>query len=217
MTGKASVVGGQQVKIKICGLTRVEDVQAALAAGADALGFVFTASPRRVSVNTAQRLCSYVPTGVLRVGLFLNQDSVEIDRVVGSVPLDLLQFHGTETRQECAAFGLPYLKAVAIQDAQSLQVADRAYPDATGLLLDSHTAGQRGGSGKVFDWALLGRVTRPRLQAGGLTAENVGRAIRKLRPYAVDVSSGVEKAPGIKDKVRISDFVTAVRNAEIEG
>ncbi len=217
MTYQTSMSGRERIKIKICGLTRDEDVDAALAAGADALGFVFTVSPRRVSIGTAQRLCSYVPKEVLRVGLFLDQDSAEITRVVGSVPLDLLQFHGSETRQLCSAFGLPYLKAVAMQDAESAQVADRTYPDATGLLLDSHTLGERGGSGKTFDWSLLSQVSRPVWLAGGLNAENVGPAIRRLRPYAVDVSSGVEKSPGIKDEVRISDFVNAVRAAEDNG
>jgi phosphoribosylanthranilate isomerase len=204
------------VKVKICGLTRDEDVKAAVTAGADVLGFVFTESPRRVSINTAIRLSGYVPKGVLRVGLFLDQDRSEIDQVLDSVPLDILQFHGRETEQQCSVFNLPWLKAVAMDNAGSAKLAETEYPGALGLLLDSHTAGKRGGSGKVFDWSLSAPLSKPVWLAGGLNAENVARAIRTVRPYAVDVSSGVESAPGIKDSARISDFIKAVREVENE-
>jgi len=204
------------VKIKICGLTRAEDVQAAVAAGADAVGFVFAASPRRISIETAIRLGGYVPEGVLRVGLFMDQARSEIGQVVSAVPLDLLQFHGSETERECMAFGLPWLKAVAMQDAASLEQAEREFPGAAGLLLDSHAKGRRGGSGRTFDWALAKPAASRIWLAGGLTADNVGEAIRIVRPYAVDVSSGVEVAPGIKDADRIRTFVEAVRHAENE-
>ena len=205
-----------RVKVKICGLTRVEDVQAAIRAGADAVGFVFTASPRRIPIDVANRLVSYVPDGVLRVGLFLDQDRSEIERVIGSVPLDLLQFHGNETEQECSVFGLPWLKAVAMEDADSMKRAERDFPGAAGLLLDSHSKGKRGGSGERFDWSLLSPVAKPVWLAGGLNADNVGQAIRTLRPFAVDVSSGVEAEPGIKDATRLNAFVKAVRKAENE-
>ena len=205
-----------RVVVKICGLTRDEDVEAAVTAGADAVGFVFTSSPRRISIETAIRLCSYVPDGVLRVGLFLDQDRSEIDRVVNSVPLDVLQFHGSETERECSVFGLPWLKAVAMENAASAQQAERDYPGAMGLLLDSHKTGKRGGSGKVFDWSLSRPVTIPVWLAGGLNADNVAQAIRSVRPFAVDVSSGVEAAPGIKDVSRISAFIKAVRKVENE-
>jgi len=204
------------VKVKICGLTRVEDVKAAVIAGADVLGFVFTESPRRISINTAIRLNDYVPKGVLRVGLFLDQDRSEIDRVLNSVPLDVLQFHGRETEQQCSVFNLPWLKAVAMVNAGSAGLAETEFPGALGLLLDSHTAGKRGGSGKVFDWSLSAPVSKPVWLAGGLNAENVAQAIRTVRPYAVDVSSGVESAPGIKDSARISNFIKAVREVENE-
>lgn len=203
-----------RVKIKICGLTRTEDVQAAVKAGADAVGFVFTASSRRISINDAIRLCSYVPDTVLRVGLFLDQDRSEIERVISSVQLDLLQFHGNETEQECSVFRLPWLKAVAMENADSIKRAARDYPGAAGLLLDSHSNGKRGGSGKLFDWSLSSPVAKPVWLAGGLNADNVGQAIRVLRPFAVDVSSGVEAEPGIKDAIRINAFVKAVREAE---
>ena len=205
-----------QVKIKICGLTRDEDVRSAIAAGADAVGFVFTDSPRRISIDTAIRLMSYVPEDVLRVGLFLDQDRSEIARVVNSVPLDVLQFHGSETETECSAFDLPWLKAVAMENAESVMQAERDYPGAMGLLLDSHTTGKRGGSGKVFDWSLSRLPAKPVWLAGGLNAENVGQAIRVVRPYAVDVSSGVEVAPGIKDALRIMTFIKAVREVKYE-
>lgn len=204
------------VKIKICGLTRAEDVRAAVAAGADAVGFVFAASPRRVSVETAIRLSGYVPAGVLRVGLFMDQAGSEIGQVVSAVPLDMLQFHGSETERECMAFNMPWLKAVAMEDAGSIERAEREYPGAAGLLLDSHAKGQRGGSGRTFDWALTKPAGAAIWLAGGLNADNVGEAIRVVKPYAVDVSSGVEVEPGIKDAAEIVAFVEAVRRAENE-
>jgi len=206
-----------RVRVKICGLTRVEDVKSAIEAGADAVGFVFTRSPRRISVETATRLVNYVPKGVLRVGLFLNQDRSEIRKVVSSVPLDVLQFHGSETEQECNAFGLPWLKAVAMENTESARQAERDFPNAMGLLLDSHTAGKRGGSGKIFDWTLSRPLSMPVWLAGGLNADNVARAIRIVRPFAVDVSSGVEVSPGIKDTTRMTAFINAVREFENEG
>jgi phosphoribosylanthranilate isomerase len=203
-----------RVKIKICGLTRAEDVQAAVNAGADAIGFVFTASPRRISIDKAIELSAYVPGGVLRVGLFLNQDRLEIELVTGSVALDILQFHGSETEQECSRFKLPWLKAVAMENAESVKQAEQNFPGAAGLLLDSHSKGTRGGSGKLFDWSLSRPVEKPVWLAGGLNADNVTRAIQTVRPYAVDVSSGVESAPGIKAPARLKAFVKAVRQAE---
>ncbi len=205
-----------RIKVKICGLTRAEDVKAAIVAGADAVGFVFTTSPRRISTDTASRLISRVPEGVLRVGLFLDQDRSEIEQVVNSVPLDMLQFHGGETEQECNVFDLPWLKAVAMEHAESARQAERDYPGATGLLLDSHTRGKPGGSGRVFDWSLAKPVAKPVWLAGGLNADNVAHAIRTVRPFAVDVSSGVEIAPGIKDASRICAFIKAVRELENE-
>jgi phosphoribosylanthranilate isomerase len=203
-----------RVKIKICGLTRAEDVQAAVKAGADAIGFVFTASPRRISIDKAIELSAYVPAGVLRVGLFLNQDRSVIESVTGSVPLDILQFHGSETEQECSRFKLPWLKAVAMENAESVKQAEQDFPGASGLLLDSHSKGKRGGSGMSFDWSLSSRIEKPVWLAGGLNADNVTRAIQTVRPYAVDVSSGVESEPGIKDPARLKAFVKAVRQAE---
>ena len=204
------------VKVKICGLTRDEDVKAVVAAGADAIGFVFTASPRRISIDTAVRLSSYVPKGVLRVGLFLDQDRSEIDQVINSVSLDVLQFHGSETEHECRVFGLPWLKAVAMENAESAKQAESEYPGAMGLLLDSHATGKRGGSGKVFDWSLSRPIAKPIWLAGGLNSANVAQAIHIVRPFAVDVSSGVEVEPGIKDASRIRTFIKTVRKVDNE-
>ena len=203
-----------KTNIKICGLTREQDVRAVVEAGVEAVGFVFTDSPRRISISTAIRLIDCVPAHVLRVGLFLDQGKDEITRVIEAVPLDVLQFHGRETEQECGVFGLPWLKAVAMENADSAVQAEREYPGAMGLLLDSHKAGQRGGSGKVFDWSISRPETKPIWLAGGLNVGNVGRAIRAVRPFAVDVSSGVESAPGIKDASRVREFVRAVRDVE---
>jgi len=202
-----------QARIKICGLTRVEDVKAVVAAGVDAIGFVFTASPRRISAQQAVQLSRHIPEGILRVGLFLNQPQSEVAEVLNEVALDVLQFHGSESEHECLAFGVPYLKAVAMMDEQSAGQAEADYPAAMGLLLDSHTVDKPGGSGKVFDWT----ISRPRGKhiwlAGGLNADNVGLAIRTVKPYAVDVSSGVEASPGIKDAAKIVAFVLAVKEA----
>jgi len=205
-----------KVKVKICGLTRARDVQAAVDAGADAVGFVFAASPRRISIETALHLCGYVPEGVLRVGLFMDQAGSEIRQVLGAVPLDMLQFHGSEKERECLAFDKPWLKAVPMEDQGSVERAERGFPGAAGLLLDSHAKGQRGGSGRKFDWLLAKPATSRIWLAGGLNAANVGEAIRVVRPYAVDVSSGVEVEPGIKDAAKIRAFMAAVRHAESE-
>jgi len=205
-----------KVMIKICGLTRVEDVQAATVAGADIIGFVFTTSPRQVSIDKAIELSSYVPEGVLSVGLFLGQERSEIEQVIRSVPLDILQFHGAETEQFCSVFNMQWLKAVAMENVESIKDAERDFPGAIGLLLDSHSRGQRGGSGKQFDWSLSRPVAKPVWLAGGLNADNVKKAILTLRPYAVDVSSGVESKPGIKDASKMEAFVRAVREAENE-
>ena len=206
----------KRILVKICGLTRPDDVKAAVAAGADAVGFVFAHSPRRISIETAVHLCGYVPKGILRVGLFLDQCRSGIDRVVRSVPLDVLQFHGTEEGNDCGAFKLPYLKAVVMKDTQSMQQAELDYPDAMGLLLDSHEAGKPGGSGKVFDWSLSRPVAKPVWLAGGLNAGNVSLAVSVVKPYAVDVSSGVETAPGVKDAAMIAAFINSVRKLENE-
>lgn len=202
--------------MKICGVTRLQDLQAAVAAGADALGFVFTPRSRRLlEPAAAARLVAEVPAFVSRVGLFMDQDREEVERVLERVPLSLLQFHGREDAAFCRQFGLPYMKAFGMASAQAprrgmdreLAAAEREYADAAALLLDSHGAGEAGGTGRSFDWAAVPRLSRPLVLAGGLTPDNVREAVRAVRPWAVDVSSGVEDAPGIKSAQKMQAFI----------
>lgn len=204
------------IKVKICGLTRSKDVIAATEAGADILGFVFTKSPRQIDIETARQLLDHVPAGIMRVGLFLDQDVSEVSKIINSVTLDLLQFHGRETEEQCGCFGLPWIKAVAMEDNTSALEAERLYPGASGLLLDSHGKGGQGGTGRVFDWSMFRPLQKPVWLAGGLNAANVATAIRSVKPYAVDVSSGVESAPGRKDSARMHEFVRAVRQVNLK-
>jgi phosphoribosylanthranilate isomerase len=196
------------VRVKICGLTRAHDVQAAVAAGADALGFVFAPASRRVlEADAARQLAGQVPAFVARVGLFMDQDADEVRRIVERVPLNLLQFHGQEEAAYCRSFGLPYIKAVAMGSDSSVAGADEVYADACGLLLDSHRLGQSGGTGQTFDWAEIPALGLPLILAGGLTPANVRQAVRQVRPWAVDVSSGVEDAPGVKNADSMRTFI----------
>jgi len=201
-------------RIKVCGLTRVEDVQAAVAAGVDAIGLVFYAdSPRHVSIEQAKALCAHIPPFVTVVGLFVNASRAEIHRVMEAVPLNLLQFHGDETVDQCEGFGLPYLRAARVRPGLDLLEFASQFPSARALLLDTWTP-VYGGSGTSFDWALVpSDCPLPVILSGGLNPENVAAAIRQVQPVAVDVSSGVEIAKGIKDADRIRAFVSAVRGA----
>lgn len=197
--------------MKICGLARPEDVSVAVDAGADALGFVFAPrSRRRLDPAQARALIAGVPPFVTCVGLFQDQESDDVARVLEDVPLGLLQFHGSEAAAYCGGFGLPYIKAVSMTRGDALARAERAYADAAGLLLDSHQPGEPGGTGVTFDWSLIGKASMPLILAGGLAPGNVCEAIRACRPCAVDVSSGVESAPGIKDPAKIRAFIDEV-------
>lgn len=204
-----------KTRIKICGLTREEDVDAAVAAGADALGFVFyPSSPRHVTAQRAAELARRVPPFVDIVGLFVNAAPEAVRAICDSVPISLLQFHGDETSGYCRQFSRPYLRAARVRPGLDLVEFAGSFPDARGLLLDAFVEGY-GGGGHVFDWTLI----PPELPAflvlsGGLTAANVGDAIRRVRPVAVDVSSGVEMGKGIKDHQKIAAFVAAVRKAD---
>ena len=194
-------------RVKICGLTRPEDVDAAVAAGADALGFVFTPRSKRCLVaEDAGELVARVPAFVARVGLFMDQDEDEVGRVLERVPLNLLQFHGTETAAYCRGFRLPYIKALAMAAAAEAKRAAE-YADAAALLLDSHEPGGAGGTGRTFDWNAIPELPRPVVLAGGLSPANVARAVRAVRPWAVDVSSGVEDAPGVKNARKMIEFI----------
>jgi phosphoribosylanthranilate isomerase len=194
-------------------MTRREDVQAAVAAGADALGFVFAPRSRRVlDASSATALVRNVPAFVARVGLFMDQDAAEVRRVLERVPLSLLQFHGQEDGEWCRQFGIPYIKALGMASAPSLARAEQEFGDAAGLLLDSHRPGELGGSGQTFDWAVIPDCTLPLILAGGLNPENVREAVRLVRPWAVDVSSGVEDAPGVKNTEKMRKFIKEAKS-----
>lgn len=199
-------------RIKICGLTRVEDVEAAVAAGVDAIGLVlYPESPRHVTIEQAAALCRDIPPFVTIVGLFVNASRAQVHRVIEAVPLNLLQFHGDETVDQCEGFGLPYLRAARVRPGVDLLEFASQFPSARALLLDTWTP-VYGGSGESFDWSLVPTsCPLPVILSGGLTPDNVADAIRQVRPVAVDVSSGVETAKGIKDAAKIRAFVSAVR------
>jgi phosphoribosylanthranilate isomerase len=200
------------VRVKICGLARQRDVSEAVKAGADALGFVFAERSKRViGADEAKILVREVPAFVSRVGLFMDQDASTIADVLKKVPLSLLQFHGSESAGFCRQFGLPYIKALSITDRQALSRAEQDYFDAAGLLLDSHAPGGAGGTGKVFDWSEIPEIGLPLVLAGGLTPENVGQAVQQVKPWAVDVSSGVEDAPGQKSAAKMQSFINEAK------
>lgn len=204
-----------KTRIKICGITREADMGVALAAGADAIGFVFyPPSPRNLTNARAAALAHAVPPFVVRVGLFVNAEPATVRETLAEVPLELLQFHGDEDEAYCRQFRRPYIKAARMRPGLDLVEFARRFSSAQGLLLDAFVEGY-GGAGQTFDWSLIPRaLPLPMILSGGLHADNVGEAVRKLRPWAVDVSSGVEVAKGIKDAEKINAFVAAVRHAE---
>lgn len=205
-----------RTRVKICGITRLEDALAAAGAGADAVGFVFYAkSPRAVSPQRAREMALALPPFVSRVGLFVDAPPETVSDILETVPLDLLQFHGEEAPADCARFGRPYLKAVPMADGgDPLACMDR-FPHAAGFLLDSHGNGKTGGTGVAFDWDRIPRDLRHCVVlAGGLNPDNVAEAVRRVRPWAVDVSTGVEVRPGVKDPSRIQAFVNEVKRVD---
>lgn len=202
-------------RIKICGLTREADVSAAVSAGADAIGFVFyPPSPRYVTPQRAAELARRIPPFVDVVGLFVNASAAEVEAACRALPINVLQFHGDEDATYCRQFSRPYLRAARVRPGLDLVEFARSFPDARGLLLDAFVEGY-GGGGHVFDWTLIPpELPSFLVLSGGLTADNVGDAIRRVRPVAVDVSSGVEMGKGIKDHSKIAAFVAAVRKAD---
>jgi phosphoribosylanthranilate isomerase len=203
--------------VKICGITRVEDGLAAAHAGAHAIGLVFhSSSPRAVSVDRAREIARNLPPFVTAVGLFVDAPAEAVRAVLAAVPLQLLQFHGAEPPDYCAGFALPYIKAVRVSAGVDLLQYATRYSAARGLLLDAFVAGTHGGTGSAFDWDLIPPDLRlPVVLAGGLTPDNVGEAIRRVRPWAVDVSSGVEREKGIKDAAKIAAFIRGARHADV--
>ena len=195
-----------RTRIKICGLTRPQDVRAAVECGADAIGFVFyPPSPRAVSIEQAAELAAMLPPFVTSVGLFVNATPAEVGAVLARVPLQLLQFHGDEAESDCARYGRPWVDLLEFSTF---------YPRASGILVDAFVEGY-GGSGKIFDWSLIPEgFRRPLVLSGGLDTDNVAEAVRRVRPWAVDVSSGVESAKGIKDAAKIAAFIAGVRHAD---
>jgi phosphoribosylanthranilate isomerase len=206
-----------RTRVKICGITRLEDALTAIKFGADALGFVFYEnSPRNISVDTAAEIVSKLPAFVSVVGLFVNAQPDEIKGVLSKVHLDILQFHGDETPVECRQYQLPYMKAIRVQACTNLLQYDLDFYDAKALLLDAYTEGITGGTGKVFDWGLIpNNMSNSIVLAGGLNADNVADAIQKVQPYAVDVSGGVEQEKGIKDADKIAAFMRGVIDATL--
>lgn len=207
-----------RTRIKICGITREQDLDAAVLAGADALGFVFYApSPRYLAPARAAELVARVPPFICRVGLFVNEREEIVREILSRVPLDLLQFHGDEDASFCSRFGRPWIKAARVKpglDLLEYAAAFAGIPGVSGLLLDAHVDGY-GGGGMSFDWSLIPpSLPLPVILSGGLHPGNVGAAVRTVRPWAVDVSSGVESAKGIKDVRKISDFIAGVRDAD---
>ena len=206
-----------RTRIKFCGITRAEDARVAAALGVDALGFVFVpGSPRCLTLHAAAAIREQLPPLLSVVTLLQNPNSDEVWETIDAMQPHLLQFHGEETAQFCGSFGMPYLKAVAMRGLQRpLAEVAADYADAAALLLDGHAPGELGGQGKTFDWAdIAAGVKIPLILAGGLTPENVATAVRTARPYAVDVSSGIESKPGIKDSGKMEAFVRQVRDAD---
>jgi phosphoribosylanthranilate isomerase len=206
-----------RTRIKCCGITRVEDALLAASLGADAIGMVFTRRSKRfIEPSDAARIRAAVPPFVTVVALLMDDEADWVREVIATVQPDLLQFHGSEDDAFCSGFGQRYLKAIAMGEGAPALASLRAFPRATGLLLDGHGLGEQGGSGKTFDWSLMPTdLGQPLTLAGGLTADNVAAAIRIARPWAVDVSSGIESSPGIKDAVKMERFIAAVQGASL--
>ena len=215
-------------RIKICGITRMEDVLAAANSGADAIGLVFyERSPRHVGIAQAAQLAAALPPFVSVVGLFVDADEAFVREVLSNVSLDMLQFHGDETPEYCAQFGKPYLKAIRVKAGVDLLQCAAHFCSAKGLLLDAHVEGIPGGTGAVFDWTLIPKqLPLPVILSGGLDAGNVAAAIKQVRPYAVDVSSGVEAGgvaaakgintlKGIKDAAKVARFIQEVKKSDV--
>ena len=201
------------MRIKICGITSVDDATAAFSAGADAIGCVFhDASARAVSIEGAHEISRVVPAFGMMVGLFVDPTIEQVEAVLSSVSLHTLQFHGEEAPEFCSRFGRPYLKAIAMTDGVDLSIISEQYESASALLLDSAHNGQFGGTGHAFDWGLIDqRVSSRVVLAGGLNADNVRSAIEQVNPAGVDVSSGVEREKGVKDVAMMRAFVQAAR------
>jgi phosphoribosylanthranilate isomerase len=202
-----------RTRVKICGITRPQDAEFVAEMGADAIGLVFySASPRAVTVAQASQIVASLPPFVSVVALFVNAAVSEVEACLASLPVDILQFHGDESPDYCVQFGLPYMKAIRMREDTDLMELAKQYYHASALLLDSYQAGVPGGTGRVFDWSMIDTIDKPIILAGGLTVNNVASAIKQVQPYAVDVSGGVERDKGIKEKTMIEAFMQEVSN-----
>ena len=202
-------------RIKICGITSLDIALDAVDAGVDALGFnMFESSSRYIGIEDTKEILNALPSSVIKVGLFVNHGYKEVRSAIEHCPFDLLQFHGSEDNTFCDSFPLPFLKAIPFVSKDETQVDFERYPDSIGILVDSAVAGKFGGTGISFDWASVPTSELPIWLAGGLCAENVASAIEIARPYAVDVSGGVESSPGVKNSEMIRKFVKVVRDTD---
>lgn len=206
----------KRTRIKFCGITQLEDAQYAESLGVDALGFVFyPKSPRVLSVTKAAAICQTLLPFTTKVGLFVNPSKAEVEEVLQTVNLDLLQFHGDEAEDFCRQFNKPYIKAIAVRNSDTVNNAMQVYASAAGLLLDTFHQDKKGGTGEVFDWSLIPTLrTMPIILAGGLTFDNVRAAIESVKPYAVDVSSGIELHATKKDFYKMQRFIEEVANVK---
>lgn len=204
-----------RIRTKICGITCLEDALQAIHSGADALGFVFyEASPRYVSVKSAADICRNLPPFVSKVGLFVNAEASTVQSVIDEVGLDLLQFHGDEQEKTCVKYKVPYIKAIRIRGQNDFSQAEQQFHSSLGILVDTYKPGIPGGTGESFDWSLLPeKRSKPLILAGGLNENNVYQAIQSVRPYAVDVSGGVEQAKGKKNHNTVTQFLNEVSRA----
>ncbi|WP_297486512.1 phosphoribosylanthranilate isomerase [Ferrovum sp.] len=205
-----------RTRVKVCGLTTVEDALEVAAAGVDAVGLVFyPPSVRALGLEQAQAIRAALPPFVSVVGLFVDASRDTIERTLAAVSLDCLQFHGDETALDCVGYGVPYIKAARVHEGFDLVQFAARHETAQGILVDAFVPGLPGGTGQTFDWAVLPRrLPCPLVLSGGLTAHNVGEAVRTVHPWAVDVSSGVERTPGRKDRLRVQHFLEAVAKAD---
>lgn len=204
------------MRVKICGITRLEDALCAIEAGADALGFVFyEPSPRYISAEQAASIIAQLPPFVTCVGLFVNTPIAQVKSLALYIGLDLIQFHGDETAAACDGVGLPYIRALRMQPGQAIAQIAESYQKARAILLDAWVPGIPGGTGETFDWAAIPPLTKPLILAGGLTVDNVAQAVLQVRPYAVDVSGGVELRSGVKDQSKLKLFIQRAKAADV--
>ncbi|CAM8389098.1 TrpF Phosphoribosylanthranilate isomerase [Candidatus Methylopumilus universalis] len=206
-----------RTRIKICGITRLEDAKASVHAGCDALGFVFyKESPRYIALDAFKVIVKELPPFVTKAGLFVNDDPAEIEEAIQSGLVNVLQFHGDETPDFCRQFNFPYIKAVAVSSSVDLIQYAKDFHDAEALLLDAYHEHLKGGTGQTFDWNLIPQsLSKPIVLAGGLNVDNVKEAIKKVKPYAVDVSGGVEESKGIKNSLKIQAFIKETQDAAV--